>query len=73
MKPTTDGNWAHVVCALAVPEVSFLDVPTRSPVDVSKLTAGRQKLVWNHLVTALIMFLSLSSFSHFASEFTSFY
>lgn len=44
LKPTTDGNWAHIVCALAVSEVSFLDVHKRSPVDVSKLSQARQKL-----------------------------
>ncbi|XP_076440210.1 lysine-specific demethylase 4A-like isoform X2 [Babylonia areolata] len=44
MKPTTDGNWAHIVCALAIPEVSFVDVPSRNPVNVAKLTSGRQKL-----------------------------
>lgn len=45
LKPTTDGNWAHLVCALAVPEVSFLDVRSRNPVDISHLTADRKKLV----------------------------
>lgn len=44
LKPTTDGNWAHIVCALAVSEVSFVDVPRRSPIDVTKLSPARQKL-----------------------------
>lgn len=44
LKPTTDGNWAHVVCALAIPEVSFVDVRSRNPINVSKLTTSRQKL-----------------------------
>ncbi|KAK7484082.1 hypothetical protein BaRGS_00024694 [Batillaria attramentaria] len=44
LKPTTDGNWAHIVCALAVSEVSFEDVRKRSPVNVSLLSAARQKL-----------------------------
>jgi jumonji domain-containing protein 2 len=45
LKPTNDGNWAHVVCALAVPEVNFVDVWRRCPIDASNLTAKRMKLV----------------------------
>lgn len=45
LKPTTDGNWAHVVCALAVFEVSFVDVRERNLIDVSQLSPARQKLV----------------------------
>ena len=32
LKPTVEGGWAHVVCALWVPEMSFVDVDSMSPV-----------------------------------------
>ncbi|OQR94021.1 hypothetical protein THRCLA_08275 [Thraustotheca clavata] len=33
LKPTSDRRWAHVICALAIPELSFRDVPTMEPID----------------------------------------
>lgn len=45
MKPTTkegvDGGWAHVVCALYVPEVFFLDPEGREGIDCSKVPQKR--------------------------------
>ncbi|CAK4079013.1 unnamed protein product [Aphanomyces euteiches] len=33
IKPTSDGRWAHVICALGIPELTFRDVPTMEPID----------------------------------------
>ncbi len=44
MKPTTDGRWAHVLCALWFPEVSFKDSYLRDPIDgIDKIQADK----WN--------------------------
>ena len=45
LKPTTDGHWAHLVCALTIPEVMFEDVTRRGPINVDKVPAARKKLV----------------------------
>ncbi|XP_070563071.1 lysine-specific demethylase 4A-like [Ptychodera flava] len=44
LKPTTDGRWVHMVCAVAVPDVSFENVGLREPVDVTKIRPARMKL-----------------------------
>ncbi|XP_061355704.1 uncharacterized protein LOC133300209 [Gastrolobium bilobum] len=41
MKRTTDQRWAHVVCALLVPEVFFLDSEGREGIDCSKIPKKR--------------------------------
>ena len=41
MKRTSDGGWAHVVCALYIPEVSFGDDSTMEPIILSKVPSSR--------------------------------
>ncbi|CAA0808728.1 RING/FYVE/PHD zinc finger superfamily protein [Striga hermonthica] len=41
MKPTTDGRWAHLVCAIYVPEVFFEDPVGRRGIDCSKVLKKR--------------------------------
>ncbi|KAL5061683.1 hypothetical protein RYX36_023420 [Vicia faba] len=41
MKQTIDGKWAHVVCALLVPEVYFVDPEGREKIDCSKVPKKR--------------------------------
>lgn len=45
MKPTEDGRWAHIVCALFVPEVFFRDPKGREGVDCSRVPDRRWKEV----------------------------
>ncbi|XP_005110555.1 uncharacterized protein LOC101863626 isoform X3 [Aplysia californica] len=44
LKPTTDGRWAHIVCALAIGEAFFKNVRARAPINIAKITAERFKL-----------------------------
>uniref|UniRef100_A0A6F9DFV9 [histone H3]-trimethyl-L-lysine(9) demethylase n=1 Tax=Phallusia mammillata TaxID=59560 RepID=A0A6F9DFV9_9ASCI len=37
-------GWAHIVCAIAIPEVFFDNTPQRSNINVSKVTLSRLKL-----------------------------
>ncbi|KAK1439673.1 hypothetical protein QVD17_05493 [Tagetes erecta] len=41
LKPTNDGRWAHIVCALFIPEVFFSDPEGRTGVDCSKILRRR--------------------------------
>lgn len=43
MKSAGDGRWAHIVCALLVPEVFFKDPEGRDGVDCSKVPSRRWK------------------------------
>ncbi|KAL6283363.1 hypothetical protein ACE6H2_014292 [Prunus campanulata] len=43
MKATRDGRWAHIVCALYVPEVFFKDPEGREGIDCSKVPKRRWK------------------------------
>jgi len=50
LKPTSDGKWAHIVCALAIPEVKFENVQKREPINAYRITSERSKLVSSHFV-----------------------
>ncbi|EEF31145.1 mixed-lineage leukemia protein, putative [Ricinus communis] len=41
LKPTTDGLWAHIVCAVLVPEVFFEDPDGREGINCSKVPKRR--------------------------------
>ncbi|KAB0368763.1 hypothetical protein FD755_019797, partial [Muntiacus reevesi] len=43
--PSIVGPWAHVMCAVAVPEVRFTNVPERTQIDVGRIPLQRLKLV----------------------------
>ncbi|XP_050433741.1 protein AF-10-like [Adelges cooleyi] len=45
LKPTESGHWAHVVCALFIPEVTFLDVDTMEPIKLNEIPVDRYKKV----------------------------
>ncbi|XP_042525889.1 lysine-specific demethylase 4B isoform X1 [Dipodomys spectabilis] len=44
LQTTTEHRWIHVICAIAVPEVRFLNVIERNPVDISGIPEQRWKL-----------------------------
>ncbi|KAL4640301.1 lysine-specific demethylase 4C-like isoform X9 [Arapaima gigas] len=44
LKLTTENKWAHVMCAIAVPEVKFMNEIARSPIDISRIPQQRYKL-----------------------------
>uniref|UniRef100_A0A5B7CI00 Putative histone-lysine N-methyltransferase ATX2 n=1 Tax=Davidia involucrata TaxID=16924 RepID=A0A5B7CI00_DAVIN len=46
MKPTTDGRWAHLACAIWIPETCLLDVKKMEPIDgLSRINKDRWKLL----------------------------
>uniref|UniRef100_A0A7N0ZX34 Histone-lysine N-methyltransferase ATX2 n=1 Tax=Kalanchoe fedtschenkoi TaxID=63787 RepID=A0A7N0ZX34_KALFE len=46
MKPTTDGRWAHLACAMWIPETCLSDVKTMEPIDgLSRVNKDRWKLL----------------------------
>lgn len=47
LKTTTDNRWVHVICAIAVAEVRFVDAVKREPVDVSAIPDTRKSLKCN--------------------------
>ncbi|XP_073227774.1 lysine-specific demethylase 4C-like isoform X1 [Porites lutea] len=44
LKRTTDNRWAHVGCAVAVPEVIFVDVNLREAINTNQVSSARKKL-----------------------------
>lgn len=44
LKRTTDHRWAHVGCAVAMPEVFFTDVNLRDGINTSQISSARRKL-----------------------------
>ncbi|KAI8009701.1 Histone-lysine N-methyltransferase ATX1 [Camellia lanceoleosa] len=46
MKPTLDGLWAHLACAIWIPETCLSDVKKMEPIDgISRITKDRWKLL----------------------------
>uniref|UniRef100_A0A6N2NE06 PHD-type domain-containing protein n=1 Tax=Salix viminalis TaxID=40686 RepID=A0A6N2NE06_SALVM len=46
MKPTTDGRWAHLACAIWIPETCLSDVKRMEPIDgQNKINKDRWKLL----------------------------
>lgn len=44
LKITTNGEWCHIVCAISIPEVIFLNNKDRGPIDTSALNPARKAL-----------------------------
>lgn len=44
LKKTHNDRWAHVMCAIALPEAQFSDEAKRSPIDTSRIPMQRFKL-----------------------------
>ncbi|GLT47147.1 hypothetical protein SLA2020_208610 [Shorea laevis] len=46
MKPTTDGRWAHLACAIWIPETCLFDVKRMEPIDgLNRINKDRWKLL----------------------------
>lgn len=46
IKPTTDGRWAHLACAMWIPETCLADVKRMEPIDgLSRINKDRWKLL----------------------------
>ena len=45
MKRTDSGGWAHVICALYIPEITFTNVRTMEPIVISNIRIERQNKV----------------------------
>ncbi|CAA3025371.1 histone-lysine N-methyltransferase ATX2-like [Olea europaea subsp. europaea] len=46
MKPTTDGRWAHLACAIWIPETCLSDIKKMEPIDgISRIHKDRWKLL----------------------------
>ena len=45
LKPTDGGRWAHLTCAMAIPEVSLGDIQRKQPVMTEGITRATRKLV----------------------------
>ncbi|KAL1323025.1 hypothetical protein HN51_068043 [Arachis hypogaea] len=46
MKPTTDGRWAHLACAMWIPETCLADVKKMEPIDgLNRISKDRWKLL----------------------------
>ncbi|KAJ8422635.1 hypothetical protein Cgig2_028506 [Carnegiea gigantea] len=46
MKPTTDGHWAHLACAIWIPETCLSDIKRMEPIDgLSRINKDRWKLL----------------------------
>lgn len=50
LKPTTDGKWAHVVCALTITEIKFDNILKREPINIDGIISNRVKLVSTLLI-----------------------
>lgn len=70
LKPTDTGQWAHVVCALAIPDVVFAD-RQRSTIATSYITPARRKLVsvlCVHFSSPLVLVLFITDTGRFMSQ-----
>ena len=45
LKETDGGQWAHLVCAVSIPDVTLADSDKKEPIVTEKITRARRKLV----------------------------
>ena len=56
LKPTDGGRWAHLVCAVTIPDVYLGDLQNKEPVVTEKITRARRKLVSNGMPKLMAKF-----------------
>lgn len=44
LKKTTEGTWAHLICALMIEDVKFVNGLTKSPIDISEVKPETPRL-----------------------------
>ena len=49
LKPTSTGRWAHLVCAVSIPEVLLEDTISKEPILATDIPRSRKKLVLSHV------------------------
>lgn len=49
LKPTDGGRWAHLVCAVTIPDVHLGDLSNKEPVVTENITRARRKLVGHNV------------------------
>lgn len=50
LKPTDGGRWAHLVCAVTIPDVDLGDLQNKEPVVTENITRARRKLVMSIVI-----------------------
>lgn len=60
LKPTTTGRWAHLVCAVSIPEVLLQDAVCKEPVITTDIPRSRKKLVCVYQSSVILMSCHLS-------------
>ena len=45
LKSTSTGRWAHLVCAVSIPEVLLQDASSKEPIIATDIPRSRKKLV----------------------------
>ncbi|CAL1299583.1 unnamed protein product [Larinioides sclopetarius] len=52
LKPTNDNRWAHVICAVLIPETYFENTLQKQPINVSNIPTERQRLKCKYCLKA---------------------
>ena len=60
MKRTSDGKWAHVVCALYIPEVRFGNTSTKEPILIDQVPMYRFNKVYFTSPSAISLLSSIN-------------
>lgn len=58
-KKTTDGRWAHILCALMVPGAQYINKDNQDVIDVSKTILVPQKVISLLMMILMIMMILL--------------
>ena len=59
LKPTDGGQWAHLTCAMAIPEVNFGDASQKQPIMTEGITRSTRKMVRHYIIGWLIFTSSM--------------
>ncbi|XP_055940867.1 lysine-specific demethylase 4C-like [Argiope bruennichi] len=54
LKPTNDNRWAHIICAVLIPETYFENTLQKQPINVSNIPPERQRLKCKYCLKASV-------------------